>query len=58
MASCYHTGCRCSEQSVDRAGQKFCSNHCADSATQSSLADAMCACGHGECAGSVAATPS
>ena len=49
MDKCYHSGCRCGEAAVDKAGQKFCSEDCADKATQGSLAEAMCACGHLGC---------
>jgi hypothetical protein len=49
MSQCFHSGCRCNESSVDRSGQKFCSDKCADVATQGSLAEAMCACGHSGC---------
>jgi hypothetical protein len=49
MAQCYHSGCRCDEPNIDRAGQKFCSEDCADKATQGSLAESMCACGHSTC---------
>ena len=53
MANCYHSGCKCNDSNVERAGQKFCSNFCADTATQGSLGEAMCACGHAGCANEV-----
>jgi hypothetical protein len=49
MSKCYHTGCRCTEATVERSGQNFCSNQCAQEATQGSLAEAMCNCAHSGC---------
>lgn len=56
MANCYHSGCKCNDATVERAGQNFCSNACADKATQGSLAEAMCSCGHPECAAQISAS--
>lgn len=50
MANCYHSGCKCAHAEVEKAGQSFCSNACAEAATQGSLAEAMCGCGHSDCA--------
>jgi hypothetical protein len=47
--NCEHTGCHCTDATVERDGKQFCSERCADAA-QSKPRGAACDCGHPDCA--------
>jgi hypothetical protein len=47
--TCQHTGCRCSDATVERDGKKYCSESCAVQDT-SGRREQHCGCGHPACA--------
>jgi len=47
--TCDHGDCRCAEIRVERAGKKFCSEHCAEKETLGRR-ETSCHCGHPDCA--------
>jgi hypothetical protein len=49
VMNCEHTGCHCTDATVERDGKQFCSERCADAA-QSKPRGAACDCGHPDCA--------
>jgi hypothetical protein len=45
---CQHKACKCQEKGVRREGKNFCSETCAELATQGRH-EGACPCGHPEC---------
>jgi hypothetical protein len=50
MEHCAHAGCTCNDATIERGGQQFCSETCANAMSDSATTTgSLCVCGHADC---------